>query len=135
MLGRRVRYLVQTLAEPLARLKEGEVLFRDPSGSPVRGFRPVRASRRFRWQVPNPRNSTRSPRDNALLISPKIAATIRSKSRWYRCGLSLAARLITSDFVIAARTETCSRASSKDAQPIRHRQRAWPAIPMPTGSC
>jgi hypothetical protein len=42
------------------------------TGTPVRGFRPVRPSRNFTKKAPNPRSSTRSPRAIAAAISEKM---------------------------------------------------------------
>jgi len=49
--------------------------------TPVRGLRPVRASRSLAEKAPNPRSSTRSPRRNASTISSNIALTTFSMSR------------------------------------------------------
>jgi len=49
--------------------------------SPVRGFRPIRASRCFTEKAPKPRSSTRSPRASAAVISSKSVETMRSTSR------------------------------------------------------
>ena len=49
--------------------------------SPVRGLRPVRAGRCLTEKAPKPRNSTRSPRASAAVISLRMALTMFSTSR------------------------------------------------------
>jgi hypothetical protein len=49
--------------------------------APVRGLRPIRAWRCLTENAPKSRNSTRSPRASAAMISLKIALTIFSTSR------------------------------------------------------
>ena len=41
---------------------------------------------RLTANTPKPRSSTRSPRASAVVIVSKMALTIFSTSRWYRCG-------------------------------------------------
>ena len=53
-----------------------------PVNTPVRGLRPVRAGRCLTEKAPKPRNSTRSPLAMAAVISPRIALTMFSTSRW-----------------------------------------------------
>src|SRR5579884_4089641 len=62
-------------------LKNGMCFSATLTLSPVRGLRPMRASRRLTENAPNPRSSTRSPRDSAAAISSKIAVTTTSTSR------------------------------------------------------
>src|SRR4051812_9979404 len=70
--------------------------------TPLRGFRPVRASRVLTANTPKSRSSTRSPRARAAVIVSKMALTIVSTSRWYRCGFSAAILSISSDLSIEA---------------------------------
>jgi hypothetical protein len=62
-------------------LKKGRALFATATAAPVRGLRPVRASRSLTEKAPNPRSSTRSPRRRAWTISSNITLTIFSMSR------------------------------------------------------
>src|SRR4051812_2592672 len=52
--------------------------------------------------APKSRSSTRSPRAKAAVIVSKMALTIFSTSRWYRCGFSAAILSINSDLIIGA---------------------------------
>src|SRR6516165_7889019 len=65
-------------------LKNGTHFLSTATWAPVRGLRPVRAGRCLTEKAPNPRNSTRSPRDIAAIISPRMALTMFSTSRWYK---------------------------------------------------
>jgi hypothetical protein len=67
---------------------------------PLRGFRPVRASRLLTLKAPKPRSSTRLPRASASAIVPRMVLTTASTSRWYRCGFCSAILAINSDLII-----------------------------------
>src|ERR1700692_3698983 len=67
-------------------LKNGTHFLSTATWAPVRGLRPVGAGRCFTEKAPKPRSSTRSPRDIAATISPRIALTMFSTSRWYKWG-------------------------------------------------
>ena len=71
---------VHPFAQFLAGLEERNGLLIDRNRAPVLGLRPVRASRCFTVKAPKPRNSTRSPRASAKVISSKIVATMVSTS-------------------------------------------------------
>ena len=58
---------------------------------------PLRA---FTENAPKPRNSTRSPRDRASMISSKTVLTIFSTWRCVRCGLASAIFWISSERII-----------------------------------
>ena len=61
-------------------LKKGTALLPTETKAPVRGFRPVRPARTLTKNTPNPRSSTRSPRDIAAVICKKMVLTIFSAS-------------------------------------------------------
>src|SRR5271166_3147290 len=82
-------------------LKNGTHFLSTATCAPVRGLRPVRAGRCLTENAPKPRNSTRSPRDIAATISPSMALTIFSTSRWYRWGFCAEIRCTSSDLIIA----------------------------------
>src|SRR5215831_4600687 len=63
-------------------LKNGTDFWSTATCAPVLGLRPARARRFLTEKAPKPRNSTRSPRASAATISPRIALTIFSTSRW-----------------------------------------------------
>src|SRR4051794_37982276 len=67
---------------------------------PLRGFRPVRASRLLTLKAPKPRSSTRLPHASASVIVPRMVLTTASTSRWYRCGFCSAILAINSDLII-----------------------------------
>src|SRR5271170_1672624 len=96
--------------------------------SPVRGLRPTRASRRLTENAPNPRSSTRSPRANAAAISSKIAVTITSTSRWYRCGFASDSFCTSSDFVIP---NAAPRPQEKSPSVPKHNRRVKAKRPVP----
>ena len=80
-------------------LKKGTDFSSTETEAPVLGLRPVRASRCLTVKAPKPRNSTRSPRASAKVISSKIVATMVSTSCPRKCGLAAASSAISSDFV------------------------------------
>src|SRR6516225_279276 len=82
-------------------LKNGTHFLSTATCAPVRGLRPVRAGRCLTEKAPKPRNSTRSPRDIAATISPSMALTMFSTSRWYRWGFCAEIRWTSSDLIIA----------------------------------
>src|SRR6516165_5595898 len=82
-------------------LKNGTHFLSTATCAPVRGLRPVRAGRCLTENAPKPRNSTRSARDIAATISPSIALTMFSTSRWYRWGFCAEIRWTSSDLIIA----------------------------------
>src|SRR3954466_14599199 len=53
------------------------------TSSPLRGFRPLYASRILTAKTPKHRNSTRPPRARAVLIVSRIVLTMSSASRRY----------------------------------------------------
>src|SRR5260370_10814855 len=63
-------------------LKNGTDFWSTATCAPVLGLRPARARRFLTEKAPKPRNSTRSPRASAATISPRMALTIFSTSRW-----------------------------------------------------
>src|SRR5580704_4243873 len=63
-------------------LKNGTDFWSTETWAPVRGLRPERAGRCFTENAPKPRSSTRSPRAMAAMISPRMALTMVSTSRW-----------------------------------------------------
>ena len=67
-------------------LKNGTDFFCTDTCAPVRGLRPVRAGRVLIEKAPKPRSSTRSPRAIAAMTSSRMALTMFSTSRWYKCG-------------------------------------------------
>ena len=98
--GRPARPLLTRSRSSLPALKNGTAFSSTGTASPVRGLRPVRASRRLTVNAPNPRSSTRSPRARAAVISLKIVLTISSMSRFERCALAADSSPISSDLVI-----------------------------------
>ena len=70
--------------------------------APDFGFRPGRPGLTRTVNIPMPRNSTRSPRAIAAVISSKMVLTIFSASRTRRCGFIPATRWISSVFSTAA---------------------------------
>src|SRR3954447_5504379 len=82
---------------------------------PLRGFRPVRASRVLTANTPKSRSSTRSPCASAVVIVSKMALMIFSTSRWYRCGFSAAILSISSDLSIGASGGARSQARTGQA--------------------
>src|ERR1019366_251833 len=83
----------------LPALKNGTDFSSTGTASPVRGLRPVLASRRLTVNAPNPRSSTRAPRANAAVISSNMVLTMVSTSAPRKCGLSAASPAISSDLV------------------------------------
>ena len=81
-------------------LKWGIAFFATATTSPVRGLRPVWASRSLTEKAPKPRSSTRSPRRKALTISSSIVLTIFSMSRSKRCGFREEMRFMSSVFIM-----------------------------------
>jgi hypothetical protein len=81
-------------------LKTGTAFSDTATRSPVFGLRPVRAPRFFTANVPKPRSSTRSPCASASPIVPRIAFTIFSMSRKYRCGFCSASLWTSSDLIM-----------------------------------
>jgi hypothetical protein len=79
------RDAAQTLSELMAAGKLDGAAFDRVIGTVIAaagaGGRPVRAGRFFTEKAPKPRNSTRSPRAMAPMISPRMALTIFSTSR------------------------------------------------------
>lgn len=80
-------------------LKKGTALRSTETRVPVRGFRPVRPSRNFTKNTPNPRSSTRSPRAIAAVITEKMVLMIFSASCRYRCGFWTEIRSMSSDLI------------------------------------
>jgi hypothetical protein len=81
-------------------LKAGTAFSDTATRSPVFGLRPVRAPRFFTANVPKPRSSTRSPCARASPMVPRIAFTIFSMSREYKCGFCSASFWTSSDLII-----------------------------------
>jgi hypothetical protein len=81
---------VQPVSQQLARLEERHVFLFDMHGLARARIAPDLASRFFTENAPKPRSSTRSPRAMASVTSSNTVFTIRSTSRWYRCGFSSA---------------------------------------------
>src|ERR1700746_404937 len=99
--------------------KNGTECLSTATCAPVRGLRPVRAGRCLTEKAPKPRNSTRSPRDIAAIISPRMALTMFSTSRWYRWGFCPEIRCTSPDLIIArpanAACPSTRHADSKNA--------------------
>jgi hypothetical protein len=93
----------------LPALKNGSAFSRTGTVPPVRGLRPILAFRILSENVPKPRNSTRSPRAIALLISSKMAPTTFSISRTYKWGFADAMRWTSSDLIM----DVCPRLRAK----------------------
>ena len=70
--------------------------------SPVRGLRAQRGLRCFVLNAPKPRNSTRSPRLSASVISPNTVSTKAITSRCDKCGFSSQSLVINSDLTMCA---------------------------------
>jgi hypothetical protein len=83
-------------------LKWGTCLSGTTTSAPVFGFRPGRPGLTRTVNAPIPRNSTRSPRAIAAIISSKMVLTIFSASLARRCGFIPATRWISSLFSTAA---------------------------------
>jgi hypothetical protein len=94
-------------------LKWGTCLSGTTTSAPVFGFRPGRPGLTRTVNAPIPRNSTRSPRAIAAIISSKMVLTIFSASLARRCGFIPATRWISSLFSTAAGQTVASLKSSR----------------------
>src|SRR5215467_2902912 len=93
-------------------LKNGTHFLSTATWAPVRGLRPVRAGRCLTEKAPKPRNSTRSPRDIAATISPRMALTMFSTSRWYRWGFCAEIRCTSSDLIMVRPADAAASAEA-----------------------
>jgi hypothetical protein len=92
---------LQSIVEYLTGLEERNVLLADRdlvSGARVAAY----ASRFLTVNASKRRNSTRSPRDKAAVITSKIVATMSSVSCRVRCGLASAIRRTSAALFISA---------------------------------
>src|SRR3546814_2269300 len=94
-------------------LKYGTRLASTSTVSPVRGLRPVRASRARVEKAPNPRSSTRPSSASRAVISSKkvetIASTSRSRSEEHTSELQSLMRLSYAVFCMQKQKQNSSR--------------------------